>query len=51
GLDLCDIELVVQWKYTDSLCTLWQRLGRVAQDPSKEATGVYIIEPSYMDNQ
>jgi hypothetical protein len=50
GLDLCDIELVVQWKYTDSLCTLWQRLGQAACNPSTEATGVYIVEPSYTDH-
>jgi superfamily II DNA helicase RecQ len=50
GLDLRDIELVVQWKYTDSLCTLWQRLGRAARDSSTEATGVYIVEPSYTDH-
>ncbi|KAH9020365.1 hypothetical protein EDB83DRAFT_2527937 [Lactarius deliciosus] len=51
GLDLRDIELVVQWKHTKSLCMLWQRLGRVARDTSKEATGIYIVEPQYMDHR
>ncbi|KAI9437493.1 P-loop containing nucleoside triphosphate hydrolase protein, partial [Lactarius indigo] len=50
GLDLHDVELVVQWKHTQSLCMLWQRLGRAARDPSKEATGIYIVEPQYMDH-
>ncbi|KAI9437344.1 hypothetical protein BJY52DRAFT_1196608 [Lactarius psammicola] len=50
GLDLHDVELVVQWKYTQSLCMLWQHLGHAARDSSKEATGVYIIEPQYMDH-
>ncbi|KAH9014975.1 hypothetical protein EDB85DRAFT_1811510, partial [Lactarius pseudohatsudake] len=49
GLDLCDIELVVQWKHTQSLCMLWQCLGHAARDPSKEATGIYIVKPQYMD--
>ncbi|KAH8979482.1 hypothetical protein EDB83DRAFT_2177422, partial [Lactarius deliciosus] len=49
GLDLRNIELVVQWKHTQSLCMLWQCLGRAVQDPLKEATGVYIVEPQYMD--
>ncbi|KAI9432879.1 P-loop containing nucleoside triphosphate hydrolase protein [Lactarius psammicola] len=50
GLDLRDVKLIVQWKYTQSLCMLWQRLGRAARDSSKEATGVYIVEPQYMDH-
>ncbi|KAG2754120.1 P-loop containing nucleoside triphosphate hydrolase protein, partial [Suillus brevipes Sb2] len=51
GLDLRDIALVIQWKYTSSLCTLWQRLGRAARDISTEATGIYLVEPQYIDHQ
>ncbi|KAG1785764.1 P-loop containing nucleoside triphosphate hydrolase protein [Suillus plorans] len=51
GLDLRDIALVIQWKYTSSLCTLWQRLGRAARDISTEATGIYLVEPQYIDYQ
>jgi superfamily II DNA/RNA helicase len=43
GLDLRDIELVVQWRYMSSLCTLWQRLGQAAWDPSIEVTGIYMV--------
>ncbi|KAF8257524.1 P-loop containing nucleoside triphosphate hydrolase protein [Lactarius quietus] len=43
--------MAFQWKYTDSLCTLWQHLGRAERDPSNEATGIYIVKPSYMDDQ
>ena len=50
GLDLYDVKLVVQWKYTQSLCMLWQRLGHAVCDSSKEATGVYIVELQYMDH-
>ncbi|KAI9437122.1 P-loop containing nucleoside triphosphate hydrolase protein [Lactarius psammicola] len=49
GLDLRDIEIVIQWRYMQSLCMLWQRLGRAARDPSKEATGIYMVEPQYLD--
>ncbi|KAH8984091.1 hypothetical protein EDB86DRAFT_2810977, partial [Lactarius hatsudake] len=49
GLDLRDVELVVQWRHTKSLCMLWQRLGCAARDPSTEATGIYIVEPKFMD--
>ena len=34
-----------------SLCTLWQRLGRAARDPCKEATGFYMVEPQYTDKK
>ncbi|KAG2158700.1 uncharacterized protein EDB93DRAFT_1040376, partial [Suillus bovinus] len=51
GLDLRDIALVIQWKYTSSLCTLWQCLGRAAQDISTEVTGIYLVEPQYIDHQ
>ncbi|KAG2045713.1 P-loop containing nucleoside triphosphate hydrolase protein [Suillus hirtellus] len=48
GLDLRDIALVIQWKYTSSLCTLWQHLGRAAQDISTEATGIYLVKPQFL---
>ncbi|KAH9040343.1 P-loop containing nucleoside triphosphate hydrolase protein [Lactarius pseudohatsudake] len=51
GLDLRDIEIVVQWRYTQSLCMLWQRLGRAARDPNKEATGIYMVEPQHTDQR
>ncbi|KAH7904694.1 P-loop containing nucleoside triphosphate hydrolase protein [Hygrophoropsis aurantiaca] len=49
GLDLRDVELVIQWKYTSSLCTLIQRLGRAARDGKIEATGIYLVEPQFWD--
>ncbi|KAH9060566.1 P-loop containing nucleoside triphosphate hydrolase protein [Lactarius vividus] len=36
---------------TPSLCTLWQRLGRAAREPSAEASGIYVVEPQYLDRQ
>jgi hypothetical protein len=32
------------------LCTLWQQLGQAVWDPSNEASGIYIVEPQYMDS-
>ncbi|KAH9071530.1 hypothetical protein EDB83DRAFT_2176282, partial [Lactarius deliciosus] len=51
GLDIRDVEIVVQWRYTPLLCTLWQRLGQAAREPSAEASGIYVVEPQYMDRQ
>jgi hypothetical protein len=31
------------------MCMLWQRLGRAARDPSREASGIYVVEPQFMD--
>ncbi|KAJ3473861.1 hypothetical protein NLI96_g12785 [Meripilus lineatus] len=31
GIDLADIEIIVQWKLTCNLDTLWQRFGRAAR--------------------
>ncbi|KAG1728758.1 P-loop containing nucleoside triphosphate hydrolase protein [Suillus paluster] len=47
GLDIRDVELVVQWGYISSLCTLMQRLGRAARDPSIEASSIYFVEKDY----
>lgn len=47
GLDLPDIEVVVQLGYVPSLCTLMQRLGRGARGRGTTAQGVYIVEPTY----
>ncbi|THU88371.1 P-loop containing nucleoside triphosphate hydrolase protein, partial [Dendrothele bispora CBS 962.96] len=49
GLDVPDIELVVQWGYIDSLCTLAQRLGRGGRSLLCEARGVYLVESQYFD--
>ncbi|RDB20010.1 ATP-dependent DNA helicase RecQ [Hypsizygus marmoreus] len=50
GLDIPDIELVIQWRYVPSLCTLTQRLGRGARRSSAEASGIYLVEPKYFDH-
>ena len=45
-MDLPDIKIVVQWKATCDLCTLWQRFGRAAHgdDQLEEATAILFVE-------
>jgi len=40
GMDLANIKIVVQWKATCNLCTLWQRFGRAARGGQ---TGIAIL--------
>ncbi|KIK78112.1 hypothetical protein PAXRUDRAFT_80435, partial [Paxillus rubicundulus Ve08.2h10] len=47
GLDICGIELVIQWGYVKSLFTLMQWLGHGAQGTDVEATGAYFVDRSY----
>ncbi|KAJ3562339.1 hypothetical protein NP233_g9639 [Leucocoprinus birnbaumii] len=39
GLDIPDVELIIQWGYIDSLCTLVQHIGRGARGEGKIAVG------------
>ncbi|EJF62758.1 P-loop containing nucleoside triphosphate hydrolase protein [Dichomitus squalens LYAD-421 SS1] len=55
GVDISDIELVVQWR-TTSRCTcdldsLWQRFGRAARDPSRTALAVLFVDPKHFDEE
>ena len=43
-MDLPDIEIVIQWKATCDLCTLWQRFGRVARGQGKEGVAILLVE-------
>ncbi|KAM6504004.1 P-loop containing nucleoside triphosphate hydrolase protein [Amanita muscaria] len=49
GLDITDIEIVIQWRYVPSLCTLAQRMGRGARKPSIGAIAIYLVKPKYFD--
>ena len=44
GIDLKDIELVVQWKVTCNPCIIWQRFGRAARDKHLQAMGLLFVE-------
>ena len=43
-MDLPDIRIVIQWKATCDLCTLWQRFGRAARGAGQEATAILFVE-------
>ncbi|KAJ7677684.1 P-loop containing nucleoside triphosphate hydrolase protein [Mycena polygramma] len=49
GLDLSDILLIIQWRSTCDMCTLWQRLGRAARALHLTATGLFLVEPKRFD--
>ena len=49
GIDLKDIELVIQWKVTCDLCILWQRFGRAARDKSLQSTALLLVESKDCD--
>jgi superfamily II DNA/RNA helicase len=43
-MDVADIEIVVQYKATCDLCTLWQRFGRAARGANREGTVILLYE-------
>ncbi|KAF8170078.1 P-loop containing nucleoside triphosphate hydrolase protein [Pholiota molesta] len=49
GMDLPGIKLIIQWKATCSLCTLWQRFGRAARGAGQTAIGVLFVEKKDTD--
>ncbi|KAF8235275.1 hypothetical protein L208DRAFT_1257831, partial [Tricholoma matsutake] len=44
GMDVPDVELVVQWKTTCTLSMLWQIFGSAGQNLALEATAVFLIK-------
>ena len=51
GIDIPDIELVVQWRTTCGLNAIWQRVGRAARGPGCEALAVVFVEAKYFDEE
>ncbi|KAF8593383.1 P-loop containing nucleoside triphosphate hydrolase protein, partial [Ceratobasidium sp. AG-I] len=49
GIDIPDVELVVQYQLPVSLSVLWQRLGRAARDPKRHARGVVLVEKKHFE--
>lgn len=50
GIDIPDVELVVQFQVPNKFCTLFQRFGRGARHRSCLALVVLIAEPKYFDD-
>ncbi|KAH6892700.1 P-loop containing nucleoside triphosphate hydrolase protein [Coprinopsis sp. MPI-PUGE-AT-0042] len=51
GLDMPHIDLVIQWRATCSLTTLWQRFGRAGRDRAIEGTGMFLVEKEHFDDE
>lgn len=49
GIDLKDIDLVIQWKVTCDPCMLWQRFGHRARDKDLQATALLFVESKDLD--
>jgi superfamily II DNA/RNA helicase len=43
-MDIGDVEVVVQYKATCDLNTLWQRFGRAARDAGTRGVGILLVE-------
>lgn len=48
-MDLADIMLIIQWRASCDLCTLWQRFGRAARDLKLQGKALFLVEPRYFD--
>ncbi|EPQ54869.1 P-loop containing nucleoside triphosphate hydrolase protein [Gloeophyllum trabeum ATCC 11539] len=51
GLDLPDITLIVQWRATCDINTLWQRFGRAARSDGIVGTAVLFVEKGQFDEE
>ena len=49
GIDLPDIELIIQWRASCGLCTLWQQFGRAVCDLKLQGRALFLVEPKYFD--
>jgi superfamily II DNA or RNA helicase len=50
-MDLPDIQVVVQWRASCNLMTLWQRLGRGARDRTYTSKAIFLVEKEYLDEE
>ncbi|KAG9120504.1 hypothetical protein FRC07_003970 [Ceratobasidium sp. 392] len=50
GIDIPDIELVVQFQLPSRFCTLVQQFGRCAQSAALTAIAILIVESKYFDD-
>ncbi|KAF6751554.1 hypothetical protein DFP72DRAFT_764684, partial [Ephemerocybe angulata] len=49
GMDLPDVKIVVQYKASCDLSTLWQRFGRGARAQGADAVGILLVEKKDTD--
>ncbi|KAH9919666.1 P-loop containing nucleoside triphosphate hydrolase protein [Amylocystis lapponica] len=51
GLDLPNIQLIIQWKAPSNMNTLWQRFGCAARADGVHGVAILIVEKTYFDNK
>ncbi|KAG2131986.1 uncharacterized protein EDB93DRAFT_1094132, partial [Suillus bovinus] len=51
GMDVPDIEIIIQWRATCHLATLWQRLGCAARNKQLMGTGLLFTEKEHFDDK
>jgi superfamily II DNA/RNA helicase len=49
GVDLPDVGLIIQWRATCDMCTLWQRFGRAARNHLLTANALFLVEAKHFD--
>ncbi|KAF8150999.1 P-loop containing nucleoside triphosphate hydrolase protein [Crassisporium funariophilum] len=49
GLDLPDVQIVVQYRVPSDMCTLWQRFGRSGRAAGSEAIAILLAEKKHFD--
>ncbi|KAG1766501.1 P-loop containing nucleoside triphosphate hydrolase protein [Suillus placidus] len=50
GMDVPDIILVIQWRATCSLSTVWQRFGRAVRNRALQGTALLFAEKEHFDD-
>ena len=50
-MDLPDIYIVVQWRATCTVSTLWQRFGRAGRDRALDTTAILLAEKEFFDEE
>ncbi|KIK76826.1 hypothetical protein PAXRUDRAFT_17914 [Paxillus rubicundulus Ve08.2h10] len=51
GMDVSDIKLIIQWRATCKLATLWQRFGRAVQNKELTRTVILFAEKDFFDDE
>ncbi|KAI0331424.1 P-loop containing nucleoside triphosphate hydrolase protein, partial [Cubamyces sp. BRFM 1775] len=49
GVDIPDVEVVVQWRVSCDMNSLWQRFGRAARGPGTKAVAILFAESKFFD--
>ncbi|KIJ58560.1 hypothetical protein HYDPIDRAFT_178049 [Hydnomerulius pinastri MD-312] len=51
GMDVADIVLIIQWRATCKLATLWQQFGRAARNQELTGTVLLFAEKDHFDDE